>query len=191
MRAMKWAGLAAAALAVAAFLAGHRKSIALPALALVVGLAVSAVPFEFERRARSVPRIHDVTTDPRNPPQFSAVSPRPAPYGGAEVAALQEKGYPDIRPLVLASPPQVAFARAKDAAEGMGWALVAADPADGRLEATARTFWFGFKDDVAVRITPEGTGSRVDVRSVSRVGRSDLGTNARRIREYLDRVRNY
>ncbi|HEY6820491.1 MAG TPA: DUF1499 domain-containing protein [Burkholderiales bacterium] len=199
MLATKWLGLLALAMA--------GVSLALPAaragrvvtllFALVIGLCVSAVPFEFERRARSVPRIHDITTDTRNPPQFAAVlplragAPNTAAYGGAELAELQRKAYPDIQPLVVQMPTQVAFSRARDAAEGMGWQIVAADASAGRIEATARTFWFGFKDDVVVRIVPEGTGSRIDVRSVSRVGRSDLGTNARRIREYLDRVRNF
>jgi uncharacterized protein (DUF1499 family) len=70
----------------------------------------------------------------------------------------------------------------------MGWELVAADSAAGRIEATATTRWFGFKDDVVVRIRPDAAGSRVDVRSVSRVGRSDVGANAERIRAYLRRV---
>jgi uncharacterized protein (DUF1499 family) len=193
MRASKWVGLAALALALAglalpAARAGHAMRLG---AACLMAVCVVAVPLEFERRARSVPRIHDISTDTQNPPQFAALSPRPAPYGGPEVAAQQRKAYPDIQPLVMPTPPQVAFARARDAAEGMGWRVAASDPAAGRLEATASTFWFGFLDDVAVRVVPEGTGSRVDVRSVSRVGRSDLGTNARRIREYLDRVRNY
>ena len=67
----------------------------------------------------------------------------------------------------------------------MGWKIVAADSTAGRIEATATTPWFGFKDDVVVRVRPEGSGSRIDVRSVSRVGQSDVGTNARRIRAYL------
>ena len=67
----------------------------------------------------------------------------------------------------------------------MRWDIVAADPAQGRIEATATTLLFGFKDDVAIRITPDGAGSRVDVRSLSRVGRSDFGTNAKRVRAYL------
>jgi uncharacterized protein (DUF1499 family) len=109
----------------------------------------------------------------------------PAAYPGGEVAAAQRRAYPDIGPLALAMPPATAFARALDAAKGMGWEIVAADAGAGRIEATATTPWFGFRDDVVVRITPAAAGSRVDVRSVSRVGRSDLGTNARRIREYL------
>jgi uncharacterized protein (DUF1499 family) len=70
-------------------------------------------------------------------------------------------------------------------ARDLGWEIVATAPAEGRLEATARTRWFGFRDDVVVRVRPDGSGSRVDVRSVSRVGRSDLGTNARRIERFL------
>jgi uncharacterized protein (DUF1499 family) len=199
MLATKWLGLLAVAmagisLALPAARAGRVVSLL---FAVVIGLCVSAVPFEFERRARSVPRIHDITTDTRNPPQFAAMlplragAPNSAAYGGPELAELQRKAYPDIQPLIVQMPTQVAFARARDAAEGMGWQVVAADASAGRIEATARTFWFGFKDDVVVRIVPQGTGSRIDVRSVSRVGRSDLGTNARRIREYLDRVRNF
>ena len=186
-------GLVAAALALAglAFPAVRAGRIPQLLVALAVGLAVSWVPFEFGRRARAVPHIHDITTDVTHPPQFVAVlplragSPNGVAYGGREIAELQRKAYPDIEPLVLRAPPGAASARARDAAEALGWAIVAADSATGRLEATATTFWFGFKDDIVVRVTPEGSGSRVDVRSVSRVGRSDLGTNARRIREFL------
>jgi uncharacterized protein (DUF1499 family) len=78
------------------------------------------------------------------------------------------------------------FNRALDVAQRMGWELVAADQASGRIEATDTTTWFGFKDDIVVRVTSWGSGARVDMRSVSRVGRSDVGTNARRIREFLD-----
>ena len=81
--------------------------------------------------------------------------------------------------------PGAAFARALASARAMGWTLVAADSAAGRIEAIATTRWFGFKDDVVVRIEPDPAGSRVDVRSVSRVGGSDVGTNARRIRKFL------
>ena len=120
-----------------------------------------------------------------------ADAPNPAAYGGPELEAQQASGYPDIHPLVLtATQPGTAFVRARDAAREAGRTIVAADSAAGRVEATATTGWFGFKDDVVVRIRPEGQGSRVDVRSVSRVGTSDVGTNARRIRAYLDRLRS-
>jgi uncharacterized protein (DUF1499 family) len=115
-------------------------------------------------------------------------APNSADYAGAALAAQQRAGYPDLGPARLAAPPDQVFARAVEIARGLGWQIVAAVPAEGRLEATDRTRWFGFRDDVVVRVTAEGTGTRVDVRSVSRVGRSDLGTNARRIRRFLEAV---
>jgi uncharacterized protein (DUF1499 family) len=104
------------------------------------------------------------------------------------VAALQRRGYPDLRPAELAAPPGAAFGRALAAARAMGWEVAAADSASGRVEATATTRWFGFKDDVVVRLRPAGAGTRVDVRSASRVGQSDVGANADRIRAYLGRL---
>ncbi len=165
------------------------------AAALAVSLAVLAVPLMVMQRARAVPYIHDITTDTADPPVFVAVlplrqdAPNSAAYGGPEVAAAQAKGYPDLGPRYLAAAPPQAFEQALAAARGMeDWTIVAADPAAGRIEATATTRFLGFKDDVVVRIRPDGAGSRVDVRSVSRVGKSDLGTNARRIRQYLGRL---
>ena len=112
----------------------------------------------------------------------------PADYGGPEIAAQQHSAYPDIQPLALPIPNQQAFTQALQAAEAMGWAIVATNPVEGRIEATDTTFWFGFKDDIVVRIQPRGDGSRVDIRSVSRVGKSDVGTNAQRIRAYSRRL---
>jgi uncharacterized protein (DUF1499 family) len=94
-----------------------------------------------------------------------------------------------VQPLTLPVPPAQAFDRALAAARAMGWEIVDAAADQGRVEATATTFWFGFKDDVVVRVRPDASGSRIDVRSLSRVGRSDLGANAQRIRTYLDRLR--
>jgi uncharacterized protein (DUF1499 family) len=163
-------------------------------LALLAGLAAALVPWGWLRIAKRVPPIHDITTDTEHPPEFVAVlplragAPNPAAYGGAEIATAQRQAYPDVQPVALNAPPAAAFDRALAAARSMGWEIVAADTAAGRIEATATTRWFGFKDDVVVRITPQGSGSRMDVRSVSRVGRSDVGTNARRIREFVKRV---
>jgi hypothetical protein len=160
-------------------------------LALGLGLLAAGVPWYWRNRAGSVPPIHDVTTDTADPPAFAAVlplrarAPNPAEYGGEDVAAAQQQAYPDLRPLILPLAPDAAFARALDAGRGAGWEIVAADSAAGRIEATATTGWFGFKDDVVVRIRPADGGSRIDVRSVSRVGRSDVGANAARIRAYL------
>ena len=157
--------------------------------------AVAVVPVSHLRAAGRVPPIHDITTDLDDPPRFVAVLPRrrarrtTAEHGGAALAAQQRAGYPDLGPARFPAPPDRVFARAVDVARGLGWEIVATVPAEGRLEATDRTRWFGFRDDVVVRVRPDGAGSRVDVRSVSRVGRSDLGTNARRIRAFVDALR--
>ena len=171
---------------------GRSLLVSLVTLALLA--AVAAVPVGYLRTAGRVPPIHDITTDPDDPPRFVAVlplrrgAPNSADYAGATLAAQQRAGYPDLGPASLAAPPDQVFARAVEIARGLGWQIVAAVPAEGRLEATDRTRWFGFRDDVVVRVAAEGTGTRVDVRSVSRVGRSDLGTNARRIRRFLEAV---
>lgn len=162
----------------------------------LIGLAATAVPLLHLRAAKGVPPIHDITTDTADPPHFEAVlalradAPNSAEYGGDAVAAQQRAAYPDIGPIHSALAPDRAFARALDAARAMGWRIEAAEPAHGVIEATDETLWFGFKDDIVVRVRAEGAGSVVDVRSVSRVGRSDLGVNARRIRAYRERLRN-
>lgn len=161
---------------------------------LVVAAVSVAVPVRALLGARAAPPIHDVTTDTADPPAFAAVlplraaAPNSAAYEGDRIAALQRRGYPDIAPLHLAIAPDAAYARALAAARGMRWDVVAADHAAGRIEATATTRWFGFKDDIVVRLRPEGAGTRVDVRSASRVGLSDVGTNAARVRAYLARL---
>lgn len=163
-------------------------------VALVVGATVALVPYRWMRQAQRVPAIHDITTDTERPPEFQAVlplradAPNPAEYGGPEIAAQQREAYPDLGPLALDQPPAEAFRRALQTARQMGWEIVAADSAAGRIEATATTTWFGFKDDVVVRITPDEGRSRVDVRSVSREGKSDVGANAERIREFGRRL---
>jgi uncharacterized protein (DUF1499 family) len=169
---------------------------ALLSLATLVLLAVVAVvPVTHLRAAGRVPPIHDISTDLDDPPRFVAVLPRrqgapnSAEHGGPALAAQQRAGYPDLAPTRFPAPPDQVFAWAVDVARGLGWEIVSTAPAEGRLEATDRTRWFGFRDDVVVRVRPDGTGSRVDVRSVSRVGRSDLGANARRIRGFLEALR--
>ena len=197
---LRWGAYLGIAASVAALIQllvpAWRAPSAVPLLAAIgLGLVAAGVPWFWRHRAEQVPPIHDITTDVRQPPEFVAVlplranAPNPAIYGGPEVAQAQEKAYPDIRPLELATvPPGGAYARALAAVRAEGWDLVTADSMAGRIEATATTGWFGFKDDVVVRIQAQGAGSKVDVRSVSRVGGSDVGTNARRIREYLRRV---
>lgn len=161
------------------------------ALGLVLGLAASALPLYGLSQAKSLPMIHDISTDTQRPPEFVAVLPlranaaNPAEYGGPEIAAKQAEAYPDIRTQHLDAAPADAFNKVEQVARDMGWEIVAADAAAGRLEATDTTFWYGFKDDIVVRIEPEAAGSRIDVRSVSRVGLSDVGKNAKRIRAFI------
>jgi uncharacterized protein (DUF1499 family) len=159
----------------------------------VLGALLAAPPLVMWRRAATLPPIHDISTDTENPPRFAAVLPRRAgaPNGveySAEVAAQQKAAYPDIGPALLPQSPARAFDLADRAARSMGWEIVAVSPPDLRIEATATTRLFGFQDDVVVRITPAPQGSRIDVRSVSRVGRSDIGANASRIRAYLHKL---
>lgn len=190
-----YAGLGIIAIALAGLvlsaLARTGRTVLISLVTCAVLVAVAAIPVGYLRSAGRVLPIHDITTDPDDPPRFVAVlplrreAPNPAEYGGPALAAQQRAGYPDLAPAHLAEPPPQAFARAVETARSLGWQIVAAVPAEGRLEATDRTRWFGFRDDVVVRVVPEAGGSRVDVRSVSRVGRSDLGTNARRIRRFL------
>lgn len=194
MRYGAYAGAFAVLLALVALLARAPRATA--TLAAVMGLAAFAGPLLWSRTAGRVPPIHDISTDTDDPPAFAAVLARraaatnPVAYGGKEIADQQHRAYPDLAPLHLDAPPAAALQRAARAARAMGWEVVSEAPAEGRLEATDTTFWFGFKDDVVVRVRPDGAGSRVDVRSLSRVGRSDLGMNARRIRTFLERLRH-
>jgi uncharacterized protein (DUF1499 family) len=168
--------------------------LALLAAAIAIGAGVAYVPLHWLQTARAAATINDISTDTANPPAFIAIlplraaSPVPASYPGSETAQAQRRAYPDIAPLELAVAPAAAFARALDAATAIGWEIVAADAVAGRIEATATTPWFGFRDDVVVRVAPTPTGSRIDVRSVSRVGKSDLGANAKRIRAFFARL---
>ena len=163
-------------------------------VAIALGLIAATPPLALRSKASSVPYIHDISTDTTDPPAFVALlgerksSPNGADYGGAKIAEQQAQAYPDVKSRILSMPPPQAFTRALEAARAMGWEIAAADSGTGRIEATATTLWFGFKDDVIVRVRPQGDGSRLDVRSVSRVGLSDLGANAARIREYLSKL---
>lgn len=143
-------------------------------------------------RANAVPPIHDISTDPADPPAFMAVVELRGPqansldYDAEELAAPTRDAYPFVQPIRSDLPPSEALARSQRIAEELGWEVVAADPAAGRLEATATTALYGFKDDVVVRIRRDGAGSRIDLRSVSRVGQSDLGANAARIAAFIE-----
>lgn len=158
---------------------------------LLLSVIVAGFIWSLYETARSLPPIHDITTDMVNPPSFEAVlrhrpegSNSPL-YAGEEIARQQRAAYPDIKPIVVARTPDEVMPAIEKAARILGWEVVAADPAAGRLEATDSTLWFGFKDDVVVRLTPEGDSTVIDVRSASRVGVSDVGANAERIRRFF------
>lgn len=161
----------------------------------LVGTAIAAVTFALPGywawQARDVPPIHDITTDLDAPPAFEAAAearraaPNAVEYPGAEFRQMQREAYPEIVPLQVSAAPDQVLATARELAEDRGWEVLAVDTAHYRLEAVAHTFWFGFQDDVVVRIA-ENDKVQVDMRSASRVGRSDVGTNAARIQAFLE-----
>ncbi|GGP41977.1 DUF1499 domain-containing protein [Shewanella saliphila] len=139
------------------------------------------------------PPIHDITTDTQSPPQFTFLTDsrigakNTLVYGGAEIAAQQLQAYPDIQPILSDLPAEAAFAKTLDVAKAMGWAIVDQQPKALRFEASARTPFFNFADDVVVVVASAEQGSRIDLRSVSRIGRGDAGVNAKRIKEFSQR----
>jgi uncharacterized protein (DUF1499 family) len=173
---------------------------------IVVGVALLVYLGSWLRAALAVPPIHEISTDLESPPPFVAlkavrdrisgvnssdyVIEQQGRNGLLNVPDTQRKAYPDIQPLLLEVPPTEAFGRVEAAIKSMGWEIVAAEPGEGRLEATDTTLFFGFKDDVVVRLRSEGSGTRVDVRSKSRVGLGDAGTNAKRVRRLLEKVKS-
>lgn len=190
-----FAALAGAVLSIVALAFGWShlgsRGIVMACIGIVAGVVVVYVPWQYGRLRGVIPPIHDITTDTDNPPAFvAAVKLRPAgsntvAYEGPTLAGKQKAAYPDLASVKLGMPPADAFRRALDAAAAMpGWTVVDSDAATGRIEANQTSRWFRFTDDVVIRITADGAGSRIDVRSVSRVGRSDFGVNAARVRAY-------
>ncbi len=164
----------------------------LGALLSAVVLAVFGSQF---MAATSVPGIHNISTDINDPPVFNAVTALRAvdpdnnslDYDATKLGPLQTEAYPDVKSLQTDLDRSAALARSVSVLEDMGLEIVEADPEGRIVEATFTSFWFGFKDDLVVRIRPQGGGSLIDLRSVSRVGESDLGANAKRISEFLAR----
>ena len=170
---------------------------ALAVVAMLLGAFLAYVPWQYNRTRNTVPRIHDITTDTENPPQFAAVLPARAAehaassnYEGRELARQQKAAYPDMEPLMLSLAAGEAFQRALEVARAMpGWTIVGSDPGTGRIEASQASRWFRFIDDIVIRVSPIDSGSRVDMRSLSRQGRSDFGVNATRIRSYMSALK--
>ena len=169
---------------------------------MVLGGALALWLLSFVYTARSVPAIHDISTDLADPPQFRMLAVRadnldqipgeddPEMKGMNPLqrwAAIHGKAYGDIRSVRIAMPVAEVIAKAERLAKVRGWEIAVADPIEGRMEATDTTRFFRFKDDVVIRVRPteDGTGSIVDMRSISRVGVSDLGVNAKRVRSFI------
>ncbi len=198
---LRWAAyLGAGAAAMSACVWGYAllsrawTGVLLAGLALVVGAATAAVPWSYLKNARDLPPIHDISTDTKVPPRFVALlsvrdgAGARSDYGGPSVAVHQFRAYPKLGSVTYRLPPDRVFERALGIARDLGWSIVAAVPDEGRIEASDRSFWFGFTDDVVIRIRSHASGSLVDVRSASRVGIGDLGVNAARIRAFIDRL---
>lgn len=164
------------------------RGVVLGLLGLVASLPVVALAAHWEYAAQTYPPINDISTSTEDPPVFWDM-PNPSDYPGGQTAALQREAYPDLRSLPLAVAPERAFALALAIARDSGWEIVAEVPDEGRIEAVATTLLYGFKDEVAIRIVPAEGGAVVDLRSRSRLGRGDLGTNAARIRHFLAALR--
>lgn len=202
---MKWGaytGIAAVVLAVLAAAVARRggSTLAMAGVALLLGGAAFLLPWSWRRHAMKVPPIHDITTDFANPPELTASRVLRDTtqhmnswiYAGDSIGKLQRAAYPDIKPVMLAMTPDEAYAAVLRTARDLGWQILVSDPAGRRVEAMDETRWYGFKDDVSLRVTPASGIARVDIRSVSRVGGSDVGMNAARIRKYVAKLReNY
>jgi uncharacterized protein (DUF1499 family) len=166
--------------------------------AIITSIVVCAVIVGFMgiqfQKGTSVPPIHNISTDLNDPPQFNAVvalrgeSSNPLEYDAAKIGPQQQAAYPEVKSLTVSTSKAETIANVVAALVDMGLDIVAVDEAAGTVEATATTFWFGFKDDIVVRVRESNGGSIVDARSVSRVGLSDLGVNASRILELVSRL---
>ncbi len=167
--------------------AGRGALIAAVIVALGLGGFVASRPLT----AQGIPAIHDVTTDLANPPEFKAIQLRADNLAGVETIdnwrKLHAAAYGDIAPLHSDKPVATMLVDARRQAEAQGWQIVAFDPQEGRMEATASVSFIRFQDDVVLvaRPGPQGQGSVVNMRSVSRIGISDFGVNAKRVRNFL------
>ena len=163
-------------------------------IAIVFCIVAIAMPLNMMSKAKTVPAIHDISTDLVNPPKFVAIAPlranasNPVEYAGEETAIQQRKAYPELVTLRFAQSKADLLRASQQAIKNLGFALVSANTATGIVEATDTTIWFGFKDDVVIRIKDEGSQRFVDIRSKSRVGRSDLGKNAERIHSIINEL---
>ena len=173
-----------------------RHEVVFALLGLIIGGVAAYFPWHASQMNGTYPRMHDITTDFADPPSFEfAAAMRAAEHGASTVypdgdtPALQRRFYPGIEPAILEAAPGQAFDRALAVVKAKGWTIVKADRDAGIIDAYDRSFWFGFTDDIAIRVTKSDGGSRVDIRSGARQGHGDLGVNAARVRGFLTAVR--
>jgi hypothetical protein len=171
-------------------------------LALLIDAVILAYPAYLGLQYRKLPPIHDITTDPIDPPRFEALArlrsgdgANPAVYAGLYSAEQQRQAYPDIETVELEVPVQRAYEVALQLVTKRKWLVIDERPPQlprriGRIEAVARTPIMGFREDVSIRVTPDGEDSRVDIRSASRYFDSDLGSNAARVTKLIDDINN-
>ncbi len=168
----------------------RRRGLVLSVSGLLIVTATLAMPLYWNHAKSRLPPIQDISTDLENPPEFWEAPTSRTTHPGEPIAEQQRAAYPDIQALTLAAPSERVLADAVALVAEFGWKLVAADPGEGRIEATVTTFWYGFKDDVVIRLTPTGANTRVDMRSTSRFGGGgDGGSNANRIRNFLEALK--
>ena len=187
-----YAGVAALVLLILQFLF-MRKTVTIGSalMAIVFSAIAIALPLSMMNKGKSVPPIHDISTDLVNPPEFVAIaplradSPNQAEYDGVETAEQQRAAYPELKTLNYSQTKTELMTAAEQAAKNLGWEIVNIDISKGIIEATDTTTWFGFKDDVIVRVNDKGDERLIDIRSKSRVGASDLGKNAERIHAFI------
>ena len=194
LRTLAYIGVGATLVCAAAAVFGRHVGISRPiaALAMVLFAVPVAAMMANEDTPPAGAPINDITTDLDDPPAFSAVIPlrppgsNPIEYGGPSIAARQREAYPNVGPLISNLEFAAAFQKAFETAEGLGWEIVSGDLQSGIIEAVDTTRFFRFRDDVVIRIREHDGGTRIDLRSRSRIGRSDLGKNASRILTFIE-----
>src|ERR1700716_2725656 len=169
-------------------------------LALLIDAVVLAYPAYLGLQYRKLPPLHDITTDPIDPPRFDALArlrtgegANTAVYAGLYSAELQRQYYPDIQTVELEVPVARAYEVTLALVNKRKWLVIDERAPQlprriGRIEAVARTPIMGFREDVSIRVTPDGEDSRVDIRSSSRYFESDLGSNAARVTRLIDDI---
>lgn len=189
------AGIALLVLILTVFKKAPRVAKTSAMMGLIFAITIYLPYHVFMNRVQSVPRIHDISTDTENPPAFVRIASlrmaglNSLDYGGSIIAKQQKAAYPEVQPAYLNFDKTAVFAKALAVAKEMDWEVIDSNQREGRIEATDTTFAFGFKDDVVIRITEAGPQkTRVDIRSVSRVGVSDVGVNAARVLKFLHKL---